>query len=144
MSCLYLANCHSVFKIGFQKTYSCPCYFQIPFLYFKSTVETGLKQPLKIDKTKILKPCDTLMQVKQNAPQEYSAILLTCIKLLSVWKTHFFSSFEWLLKAGFTVYIHSTMNLKINSFYNIFYRQVDMVVALALLYLEGFMPCIPT
>ena len=44
------------------------------------------------------------MQVKvlQN-PVKHSAILLTCIKGLSVLKTYFWSSFEWLLKTGFTV-----------------------------------------
>ena len=35
--------------------------------------------------------------------REYSAIFLTCIKRLSIVKTNFWSSFEWLLKSGFTV-----------------------------------------
>ena len=48
----------------------------------------------KIDKTKVLKPCGSLMQVKvlQNAPREHSAILLTCIKRLLVLKTFLFLS----------------------------------------------------
>ena len=39
----------------------------------------------------------------QNSPGEHSAILLTCIKQLSVLKTYFCSYFEWSLKKGFTV-----------------------------------------
>ena len=37
----------------------------------------------------------------QNAPGEHSAILLTCIKLPSVFKTFVLSIFEWRLKTGF-------------------------------------------
>ena len=37
-----------------------------------------------------------------NAGQQYSAILLTCIKLLSVFKNFLLSIFEWPLKTGFT------------------------------------------
>ena len=36
----------------------------------------------------------------QNSPWEHSAVLLTCIKRLSVLKTYFWSSFEWSLKTG--------------------------------------------
>ena len=57
-----------------------------------------------MDKTKVLKTSGSLVQVKsiaecsgslvqvkrmQNAPPEHSAILLTCIQLLSVLKTYF-------------------------------------------------------
>ena len=35
---------------------------------------------------------------------EHSAVLLTCIKRLSVIKTYFWSSFEWPLKTAFTVF----------------------------------------
>ena len=42
------------------------------------------------------------MQVK-SSPLEHSAILLTCIKQLSILKTNFLSSFEWPLKTCFTV-----------------------------------------
>ena len=47
-----------------------------------------------------------LMQVKslQNAPREHSAILLTLIKLPSVFKIFVLSIFELPLKTGFTVY----------------------------------------
>ena len=38
----------------------------------------------------------------QNAPR-HSAILLTCIKRLSVLQPYIWSSFEWPLKTGFTV-----------------------------------------
>ena len=48
----------------------------------------------KIDKTKVLKPCGSLMQVKSIV----DAILLTCIKQLLVLKLFFFVSFEWPLK----------------------------------------------
>ena len=46
-----------------------------------------------------------LMQVKvlQNALREHSAILSTCIKLPSVFKTFVLSNFEWPLKTCFTV-----------------------------------------
>ena len=43
----------------------------------------------EINKTKVLKPCGTLMQVKSSAECENSAILLICIKLVSVAKTYF-------------------------------------------------------
>ena len=39
---------------------------------------------------------------------EHSAILSTCIKLPSVFKTFVLSIFEWLLKTGFTVNAFST------------------------------------
>ena len=41
----------------------------------------------------------------QNAPREHSAILLTCIKLPSVFQTFVLSIFEWPFKTGFTVRI---------------------------------------
>ena len=40
-----------------------------------------------------------------NAPEEHSAILLTCIKLPPVFKTFVLSIFEWLLKTGLIVAI---------------------------------------
>ena len=39
----------------------------------------------------------------QNAPREHSAILSTCIKLPSIFKTFVLPSFEWPLKKGFAV-----------------------------------------
>ena len=52
------------------------------------------------------------MQVKvlQNAPI-HSAILLTCIKRLSVLKTYFWSSFEWPLKTGFNLNVQDEHEL---------------------------------
>ena len=47
------------------------------------TVKPDLGGHSKIDKTKVLKPCGSLMQVKSIA-QEHSAILLTYIKRLLV------------------------------------------------------------
>ena len=55
--------------------------------------ETCLKGPLKNRQKMIWKPCGILMD-------EQSAILLTYIKRLAVFKTYFRSSFEW-LKTGF-------------------------------------------
>ena len=57
-----------------------------------------------IDKAKVLKTNASLMKVKvlQNALLEHSAILLTCIKRLSVLKNNFGLFFEWPLKTGFT------------------------------------------
>ena len=46
-----------------------------------------------------------MSKVLQNAPREHSAILSTCIKLPSVFKTFVLSFFEWPLKTGFTVLI---------------------------------------
>ena len=46
------------------------------------------------------------------APREQSAILLTCIKLLSVFKTLVLSNFEWPLKTVFTVIDNQFMLLK--------------------------------
>ena len=60
----------------------------------------------KIDKTEAWKPCGILMQVRSTAEcsmGEHSAVLLTCIKRLSVLKAYFLSSFEWPLKTGFPV-----------------------------------------
>ena len=42
----------------------------------------------------------------QNAPREHSAILSTCIKVPSAFKTFVLSIFDWLLKTGFTVLVH--------------------------------------
>ena len=87
---------------------------------------TCLKQPLKNRQTKVFKPCGSLMKGKRTVIldkycRKHYAILLTCIKRLSVLKTvseydqeipqsqtadkHlFWSSFEWLLKTGFTLH----------------------------------------
>ena len=50
--------------------------------------EASLKWPLKISKTKVLNTGCSLVQVESIAV-EHSAILLTCIKRLSVLKTYF-------------------------------------------------------
>ena len=42
-------------------------------------------------------------KVLKNAPTEHSAILSTCIKLPSVFKTFVLYIFKWPLKTGFTV-----------------------------------------
>ena len=57
-----------------------PSYLYI--LLHHNTLEPVLSGHSKTDKTKVLKPCGTLMQVKS------AAILLTCIKQLSVLKTY--------------------------------------------------------
>ena len=49
--------------------------------------------------------CLIPVKVLQNDPREHSAILLTCIKLSSVFKTIVFSIFEWPHRKGFTVYM---------------------------------------
>ena len=67
-----------------------------------------------------------LMQVKsiaKYAPREHFAILSTCIKLPSVFKTFVLSIFEWLLKTGFTVILMLTwinMETFIISFHTVF------------------------
>ena len=51
----------------------------------------------------------------QNAPKEHSAILLTFIKLLFVFKTFVLSIFKWPLKTSLTVlYIYSHTNIITN------------------------------
>ena len=45
-------------------------------------------------------------KVLQNAPREHSAILLTCIKLPSIFKTFGLSISEWPLTTGFTVNVN--------------------------------------
>ena len=60
----------------------------------------------KTDKTTVFKPCGYLIHRSkelQNDPREHSAILLTCIKPLSVLKTYFCIFFELPLKTGFTL-----------------------------------------
>ena len=65
--------------------------------------ETCLKRPLsKRPKKMIFNTIYRLMQVKSIA--EHSSILSTCIKLPFVIKIFVFSSFEWPLKTGFTVF----------------------------------------
>ena len=55
-----------------------------------NTVKPVLSPHSEIDKTKILKPYGTLMQVKSTTEcWEHSAILLTCIKLYWSWKPFF-------------------------------------------------------
>ena len=58
------------------------------------------------DKKLVFKTDYGFMQVKvlQNAPREHSAILLTFIKVPFVIKIFVVSTFERLLKTGFTVY----------------------------------------
>ena len=73
-------------------------------MHYWYTVKPVLSCHSKVDKTKVLKPFGSLMEVKSSAEWEHSAILLTCIKRLLVLKTYFWSSFEWPLKTGFTVY----------------------------------------
>ena len=54
----------------------------INFLY---TVKYVLSSNSKIDKIKVSKPCGSLMQIKSTAEcKEHSAMLLTCIKRLSI------------------------------------------------------------
>ena len=69
-------------------------------------VKPGLKRLLKINQIKVLKTNGSLVKVESIAEcslLEHSAILLTCIKRLSVFKTNFGFLFEWPLKTGFTV-----------------------------------------
>ena len=73
----------------------------------RSTVKHVLSGHSKKKKTKVLKIDVSLMQVESIAEcshLEHSAILLTCSKYYSVLKNNFWSSFEWPLKTGFTVY----------------------------------------
>ena len=63
----------------------------------------------KIDKTKVLKPCGILMYVKSNAERSMGSFCNTIDLLSSPYlslKT-LWSSFEWLLKTGFTVQRYS-------------------------------------
>ena len=62
--------------------------------------KTCLKWPLKKDPKLVFKTEFRLMHVKGIA-EEHSAILLTCIKLPSVFKTFVLSIFEWPLKIVF-------------------------------------------
>ena len=68
--------------------------------------QTSLKQPLKGGKNKKnFKTNNRLMQVKNIAESlEYSAVLLTCIKLPRGFKAFVLSIFKRLLKTGFTVH----------------------------------------
>ena len=73
--------------------------------------KTCLKQPLKKDQKLVFKTDYRLMQVKSIAPWskvllhgEHFAILLTFIKLPSVFMSFVLSIFEWPLKTGFTVW----------------------------------------
>ena len=84
--------------------------------------KTCLKRPLEINKTKVLKTDYRLMQAKSIAEcskGEHSAMILTCIKrpwsiLQYFWpalsdigiENHFWSSFEWPLKTGFTLLLN--------------------------------------
>ena len=61
--------------------------------------KTCPKRPLKNGQNISLKAKGQL-----NAGQKYAAILLTCIKQLSVLKNDFWPSFEWPLKTVFTVF----------------------------------------
>ena len=58
---------------------------------FRCTVKPVLSGHSKIDKTNVLKPCGTLMQVKSIAECSKGAFCntLTCIKQLSISKTYF-------------------------------------------------------
>ena len=60
------------------------CQFDILVNFNKVLVIVIVKPVLsvhsKIDKTKVLKPCGYLMQIKSIAECEHSAILLTCVK----------------------------------------------------------------
>ena len=73
---------------------------------FKSTVKPVLSGHPKKDQTLVFKTNHRLMQVKSIAEcssREHSAILSTCIRLPSVFKTLVLSTFEWPLKTGFSV-----------------------------------------
>ena len=62
-------------------------------IVYNNYSKTCLKRPLKNDKTKVLKTNSSLMKVESIALLEHSAILLTCIKRQSIFKTKFWSSF---------------------------------------------------
>ena len=78
----------------------CLCY-TLPEKY--NAVKHVLSGHSKIDKTKILMTSGCLFKVKRSAECSHSAILLTCIKRLSVLIANFGLLFEWLLHKGFTV-----------------------------------------
>ena len=52
----------------------------------------------------------------QNAPREHSAILLTCIKQLSIFNTFVFPISKWPLKTGLTVHQKGWNHTLTNSF----------------------------
>ena len=71
------------------------------------TVKPVSSSHSKIDKIKILMTNGSLMKVESIAECPKRAfsipVLLSCIKLPSVFKTFALPIFEWLLKTGFTV-----------------------------------------
>ena len=72
-------------------------------LYSKTCFKRSLKRrPQNMFSRQIIAKCRS--KVLQNAPPEHSAILSTCTKLSSVFKTFVLSIFVWLLKIGFTVF----------------------------------------
>ena len=87
----------SGFKIRQNKGLKAMWYLNAGQKYYRiihNTFKPVLSGHSKTDKTQVLKPCGTLMQVKSTAEcstgVEHSAILLTCIKQLSVSKIYFF------------------------------------------------------
>ena len=93
---------------GLIKVYMLP-----PVLYPDGTPNITIKPALsghsKYNKTKVLKPCGTLMQVKSST--EHSALLLTYINGLSVLRKAFFVFFEWPLKQISLYYYFSIYKL---------------------------------
>ena len=81
--------------------------------------KTCLKQPLSKRQKNGFQD-----QLSLNASQQYcrmlqgehSAILLTFIKLLFAFKIFVLSIFEWPLKTGFTVHVHSRRQLSMYNF----------------------------
>ena len=72
---------------------------------FANTVKPVLSSLSKEDKKYVFDMGNPLIQVKSIADcskGEHSAILLTCIKLPSVFKTFVLFIYEWPLKTGFT------------------------------------------
>ena len=72
-----------------------------------NTVKPVLSCHSNKDQKLVFRTDNRLIQVKvlQNAPREHSAILSTCIKLASVFKTFVLSIFGLALKKGFTLHV---------------------------------------
>ena len=90
-----------------------PYYMYLYIQFHHNTLKPVLSGHSKTDKTEVLKACGTLMQVKSTAEcstgVEHSAILLTCIKQLSVLKTYtlvFFGSLSQVLLYAQSHFFH--------------------------------------
>ena len=80
----------------------------------RHTVKPVLNGQSKTDKTKVFKTGGSLMQVKRVGIRGAFCNTFDCIERLSVLKTYFWSSSEWLLKTGFNVHLSNVLTDHLN------------------------------